>query len=245
MAKKLKVLLSEGASTSAREAITVLGLAGHDIEVIDSSPYCLGRFSRFVRRFHRCPPMGVYPEGYLDFVLRLLANRRFDVLVPIHEQGYLFAKVRERIESHVAVALPSFDSYQRVVTKVQFSQLLRELDLPQPRTKIAAELDELRRVNGLPLVIKTDIGTASRGVWMVKDRRELLSACDDIERADAFGSGVLAQELINGPVEHAQAVFSRGRLLAMQASGSSCRAPAAAMRSKRASAVRGCARTWP
>jgi hypothetical protein len=31
----MRILLSEGASTSARQAITVLGLNGHDIEVCD------------------------------------------------------------------------------------------------------------------------------------------------------------------------------------------------------------------
>src|SRR5712672_2319506 len=39
--KPLRVLVSEGNSTSAREAITVLGLSGHLIEVCDPSPYCL------------------------------------------------------------------------------------------------------------------------------------------------------------------------------------------------------------
>ena len=69
----LRVLLSEGSSTSAREAITVLGLAGHHVEVCDPSPWCLARFSRFVQKFHRCPPLRDDPAGYLAFVERLLA----------------------------------------------------------------------------------------------------------------------------------------------------------------------------
>ena len=35
--KPLRVLVSEGSSTSAREAITILGLAGHHVEVCDPS----------------------------------------------------------------------------------------------------------------------------------------------------------------------------------------------------------------
>ena len=84
MTARLSILLSEGASTSAREAVTALGLRGHHIEVVDPQPFCLARFSRFVRRVHRCPPLASDPEGYRDFVLGLLASRRFDVLVPIH-----------------------------------------------------------------------------------------------------------------------------------------------------------------
>src|SRR3954454_7073182 len=97
-AKPLRVLLSEGSSTSAREAITILGLHGHLVEVCDPSPLCLAGFSRFVRRLHRCPGLREHPAAYLGFVEKLLATRKFDVLLPIHEQGLLFARVRERLE---------------------------------------------------------------------------------------------------------------------------------------------------
>ena len=80
----LRVLLSEGFSTSAREAITVLGLAGHYVEVCDPSPWALARFSRFVKKLHRCPPLREDPDRYLAFVERLLASHRFDVLLPTH-----------------------------------------------------------------------------------------------------------------------------------------------------------------
>jgi hypothetical protein len=118
----MRILLSEGASTSARQAITALGLNGHDIEVCDPSPLCLGRFSRFVSRFHRCPALGNDPQGYLSFVIDLISGRRFDVLLPIHKQGFLFARVPEQIMSHVAVALPSFESYARPHSKDGFSR---------------------------------------------------------------------------------------------------------------------------
>ena len=114
----MRILLSEGASTSAREAITALGLRGHHVEVCDPDPHCLGRFSRFVRRFHRCPPLGTDPHGYLAFILDRISGGQFDVLLPIHEQGLLFAKAREQISRHVAIALPSFESYVRAHNKV-------------------------------------------------------------------------------------------------------------------------------
>ena len=51
----LRVLLSEGSSTSAREAITVLGLSGHHVEVCDPSPWAFARFSRFVQKVPSLP----------------------------------------------------------------------------------------------------------------------------------------------------------------------------------------------
>src|SRR5437588_1589512 len=94
----LRVLISEGNSTSAREAITILGLSGHHVEICDPSLYCLARFSRFVRKFHRCPGLRSDPPGFLAFVEQLLSTGQFDVLLPTHEQGFLLARVRERFE---------------------------------------------------------------------------------------------------------------------------------------------------
>src|ERR1700752_179009 len=92
-----RILIPDGSSTSAREAVTILGLAGHHIEVCDPSPWCLARYSRFVRKFHRCPGLRRDPAGFLVFVENLIATGHFDVLLPTHEQGLLFAKVRDRL----------------------------------------------------------------------------------------------------------------------------------------------------
>ena len=143
------------------------------MEVCDPDPYCLARFSRFVRKFHRCPPLGSDPQGYLAFILERISGGQFDVLLPIHEQGLLLAKARERIARHVAVALPSFESYLRAHSKLGFSRILSELDLPQPATRVVANASELMQAKRFPMVLKTPIGTASRGTWIVKDDAEL------------------------------------------------------------------------
>jgi predicted ATP-grasp superfamily ATP-dependent carboligase len=209
----MRVLLSEGASTSARQAITALGLNGHEIEVCDPNPLCLGRFSRFVSRFHRCPGLGTDPHGYLSFILDQITGGRFDVLLPIHEQGFLFARLQEQILPHVAVALPSFDSYERAHSKSGFSRLLSELDLPQPGTRFVASAEELLRIESFPYVLKAAIGTASRGTWVIDNGGELQAATDELQRSGAFAEPVLVQELAAGHVEHAQAVFCQGDLV--------------------------------
>src|SRR5437764_1961820 len=116
-ATPLKILVPEGSSTSAREAITILGLAGHHVEVCDPSPWCLARYSRFVQKFHRCPGLRTDPAGFLAFVERLISTRQFDVLLPTHEQGFLFARASARLADKVAFALPSFESYRAAHSK--------------------------------------------------------------------------------------------------------------------------------
>jgi predicted ATP-grasp superfamily ATP-dependent carboligase len=218
----LRVLVSEGNSTSAREAITILGLAGHFVEVCDPSRYCLARFSRFVRKFHHCPPMRDDPAGFLRFIEELLAKRHFDVLLPIHEQGFLFARVRQRLERQVALALPGFESYRIVHGKAGFSRRLDALGLPQPATRIVKSTDELRDAVKFPCVVKTSVGTASRGVWLVRNEADLEGAVQELRALgaianDTFADEMLVQEFVAGATEKAQAVFCRGKLIGFHA----------------------------
>lgn len=215
--KPLRVLLSEGSSTSAREAITILGLTGHHVEICDPSPHCLGRFSHFVKKFHHCPGLRDDPAGFLAFVDQLLTKRRFDVLVPIHEQGFLFARAQQRLQGHVGFALPSFENYLTAHSKAGFSRLLDELGLPQPETRIVRSADELRGAVRFPCVIKTSVGTASRGVWLVRDDFDLKQAVTQLHANGAFNDDILVQSFAAGATEKAQAVFCRGRLIGFHA----------------------------
>lgn len=213
--RPLRVLLTEGASTSAREAVTALGLAGHHVEVCDPGLAGLARFSRFVRAYHRCPGLRRDPLGFVAFIERLL-ERDFDVLLPIHEQGMALAGLSPRLQGRVGLALPSFENYRRAHSKTGFSEILTELGLQQPATTVVRTMAELQAVIALPCVIKTAIGTASRGVWLVRGAAERDAALRDLAGGEWPGE-VLMQALIVGATEKAQAVFCRGELVGCHA----------------------------
>jgi len=217
VSKPLRVLVSEGNSTSAREAITILGLTGHHIEVCDPSRFGLARFSRFVRKWHRCPGLRDDPAGFLSFVEKLLAAEAFDVLLPIHEQGLAFARVQRRWQGRVGMALPSFESYRRAHSKAGFSRLLDVLGLPQPVTRILTSAREVRAAARFPCLVKTSVGTASRGVSLLRDDRDLELSLRDLGGTSAFADEVLVQDFVNGATEKAQGVFCRGELLGFHA----------------------------
>ena len=213
VAKPLRVLVSDGSSTSAREAVTILGRSGHHVEVCDPNRYCLARFSRFVRKFHHCPGLRDDPAGFLRFIEQMLATGHFDVLLPIHEQGFLFARVRQRLDGHAGLALPHFASYRAVHSKAGFSRLLDQLRLPQPPTRIVTSTTELRDVIRFPAVVKDSVGTASRGVWLVRDDGDLDAALHELGASGAFAGEVVVQDFVAGATEKAQAVFCHGRLI--------------------------------
>ncbi len=211
--RSARILFCEGSSLSARQAITTLGLKGYELEICNPDPFCIGRFSRFVHRFHRCPALGRDPKAYLRFIIHLISSRRFDVLLPIHEQGFLFARVQERIAPFAHIALPSFESYETALSKSKFSRLLSELDLPQPRTTFVSTIQELLELSHFPVVLKSSIGTASGGVWVVENAAELKRAAAEMEHRRAFDDLVLAQQKVSGSLERAQAVFCKGSLI--------------------------------
>lgn len=221
MRERPRILLSEGSSTNAREAITVLGSAGYRVDVCDPSPACLARFSRFVGTVHRVPVSGTDPFGYLRAVVRLLEERHYDVLLPVNEQAFLFAWARELLDPLTGLAVAGFDAFTRVQTKTAFLVLLDELGLPHPPTRVVHSLDELRDAAvelGLPCYVKTPEGTASVGLWLVEDDAELAmvgeapAALGALSRPD----GLVVQARATGSFEQAHAVFDHGRLVALR-----------------------------
>ncbi|BCJ89702.1 phosphoribosylglycinamide formyltransferase 2 [Terrihabitans soli] len=210
-ARRLRILLTEGASTSAREAVTALGLAGHHIEIMDPDVHCISRFSRFVRKVHRCPPIASHPKAYLEFALELSRTGQFDVLLPIHEQGLIFSKALHRIPEGTSIALPAYEAYSTGLDKWTFSQKMRELGMPQPQTRVidnAADIPD----PGTPFIVKRPMSTASRGVQVVKTKDDAAAA--RVQTGGEHGP-IIIQDFIDAPLEHAQLLFDHGRFVAM------------------------------
>ena len=155
------------------------------------------RFSQLVQKFHRCPGLRDDPAGYLAFIELRLADGKFDVLLPTHEQGFLFARVKPRMEGRAGLALPGFASYRTAHSKAGFSRLLDRLELPQPPTQIVTSAQQLREAVRFPAVVKTSVGTASRGIWFIRGADDLDGALRHLG-AGAFADEVLVQDLIVG-----------------------------------------------
>jgi hypothetical protein len=85
-----RILFSEGSSLTAREFLSVLGPAGHHIEIVDPNLICIGRFNRWTKRVHRCPPPGTDPFGYLEVVNGLFATGTFDLVLRCRYSSCLY-----------------------------------------------------------------------------------------------------------------------------------------------------------
>jgi len=214
---RLRVLLSEGSSLSARQTLYALGCGGHLIDICDPRPaFCLCRFSRYVRACYACPPISTNPADYLAFLEERLRKTRYDVLFPTHDQVYLLSRFRSALAKRVGLPVPSFAAIEQVQSKARFMILLRELKLPHPATVLAHSHSELRRNLHFPCYVKTDYSTAGCGVRYVCDQPSMQSLADKLEAENLLGSDspVLVQRAVPGTLSVAQAVFQEGRLVA-------------------------------
>ncbi len=216
MAHAKRVLVSEGSSLSAREIITALGIAGHKVGVCDPNSICLGRFSRFVTHFYRCPPFGKDPWAYLDFVITIAAGGGWDVLFPTHEQAFLFSREKARILPMIALAVADFGSFLQVQGKASLVRTLSRIYLPQPAWRVIRTKEELQSESRYPFYLKANFTTASKAVWRVNNVEDLRKKISDLS-SQGLPDGkeeFVVQKHAEGTLERVLAVFDRGDLVA-------------------------------
>jgi carbamoylphosphate synthase large subunit len=139
-----------------------LGPAGYHVEVLDPDPLCIARFSRWASRVHRAPAAALDPLAYLESLRRVVEERKIDVVLPTHEQAWLFAAA-SRALSDVPVAVAEIDAFDRVQSKIELARLLDQLGVPQPTWRVIASERDLDPLP-FPYWLKSAFSTAGQGV---------------------------------------------------------------------------------
>ncbi len=209
------ILLTEGSSISARQVLYGLG-ARHTIDIVDPAPLCQCRFSRYVRRWYRCPVFSREPESYLSFLFERLRAEHYDVLLPTHEQVFLLAHFRDELQQYTGVALSDPEAMDRLMSKARFIRLLDELGLPYPPTEVVRDRAEMLRPRGFPFYVKLAYSTAGEGVRFVRDADRLRQIADEFESAGWLDgrAEILLQTPATGNKRAVTAVFQHGNLVA-------------------------------
>ena len=213
-ATRSKILLTEGASLSARHTLYALG-GGHTIDILDPDPLCQCRFSRHVRRWYRAPRFAKEPEEFLRFLADLLRRERYDVVLPTHEQVYLLSRFRDAVGRRAGLALPDFAAMEKMQHKGHYTRTLAELGLPYPETVFIHHRSELDGDWQYPFFLKLAHSTAGAGVFPIHNVDELRERADALDREGFFNgkSEALVQQPARGIQATIQAVFQNGRLI--------------------------------
>ena len=212
-----RILIPEGSSLSAREAIAALGKLSYIIDVLDPDPLCLCRFSKFVRHFYQSPRLSDCPDEFEKFLLAHLSTHSYDLVLPVHEHSFLLAAIAEEIKKHSPIAVAPFNAFDRLQSKVQFFNLLNELHLPHPPTQIIASPAEFPMAKPMPFYVKTAFGTAGDGTWRLATDAARLEVLNELRARELVGNlgPFLVQDIMPGALEVVQSIFRKGELIAV------------------------------
>jgi glutathione synthase/RimK-type ligase-like ATP-grasp enzyme len=208
----MRILLTEGSGLTSRQVATRLGRSGHHVEILSSTPLCLSRFTRHVRKVHPVPPFGRAPLDWLKTAAEIVRRREIDLLFPTQEQVTVLAARRNALTC--ATVVPEFESLLRVQDKISAYKTLAAAGLPQPPTILVQRPEDLARVDQFPVFIKRPVGTASSGVRRAKDLSELLTAASALGMGE---QGLIVQQECIGRLAMVQAIADNGRLIAQHA----------------------------
>jgi hypothetical protein len=213
LAGRMRVLLSEASSLTAREHLSVLGPAGVEADAASSSRLPIALFSRWCRRLVPAPSGAEDPRGYLAAMAAALRTGRYDALLPTHEQAWLFAAGRRFLPPDAPLAVADAEAFDRVQGKIACARLFSELGLPQPEWLGVTDAAMAARVR-LPCWLKASFSTAGRGVRYVTTAGEAAHAFTELA-----GMGpVLAQQPATGTYAQVAGLFDHGRLIAVHTS---------------------------
>ena len=206
------VLLSESASLTARETLTVLGSGGVRADVLTTGGLPIARFSRWHRRLIAAPPPGADPFGYLSLVSALCSAGEYEAVLATHEQAWLFAAGRHLLPADAPVAVAPIEAFDLVAGKVEFAELCDVLSIPQPRWWRS---DERPADVPYPHWVKASYGTAGRAVQRVDTAEQEHQAVRELSET---GGAVMGQAPAAGQYGQVQVLFEHGRLVAAHTS---------------------------
>ena len=211
----IRILFPEGSSLSARQALNALGGLGYKIDICDPDPTCICRFSKYVQRYYQCPQIGKDPIEYLKFMIGLIKMEKYDVLLPIHEQAFLFSKAYNQISKYTHVAISGFKTFSILQSKVEFMRLLEKLNIPHPESQFFRTKEEIEHIKLFPCYIKLAYGTAGHGTWRINNKVELLAVLEELDSGNFFDSNseLLVQNAVSGSLCVTQALFDKGKLI--------------------------------
>lgn len=229
----MRILVTNSSYWNTLAAVRSLGRAGHSVFVAGPRRSSLlarqgvATWSRYCRKrlFYTDP--AVDGEAYVADIARLLRDERIDVVCPIGIKEVLATlKAEHTIRLLAAIPFGSFEIVSEANDKSHVMHAAAEVAVPTPTTTHIDGIEGLRALQvDSPIVVKTCIGAASQGVWMVSDPgnwpQTLARISEKLEKTEAAAKLYLdtdrfiVQELIPGRVHDVCLLADHGEVRAL------------------------------
>jgi biotin carboxylase len=218
---RIKVLLLATKAPNDRKTLCIvrsLAKAGMQVTVASNSFEGRPFHSRFTGKLIRIPhPSGNIGE-FKTALQNILANDRFDVLLPTGEYTTIaMTQMQDEISDSIGVPVPGIESGAICKDKLVTMEFAAKLGLTVPDTHCPRDSEELERIAenmAYPCVIKPRKGAGGVGLKVVSSKQDLLAAYAAFPTRgdDAFDfRRPLIQEFIQGQIHEVCALFNQGQ----------------------------------
>jgi len=187
---------------------------------------CIGRFSKYVKKFSKCPDVKKDESRFLEFLINLgrKENLKGWIIYPNDDETVSFlARYKERLEEYYRVSTPHWDSVKYAYDKALTCSIAEKCGVPIPKTFYPKSNSELEQTDlEFPVIIKPSIkepfySRTSKKAILVKDRGQLVEEYTKAVKALAPSQTLMVQEFIPGGTKNLFSVgclCRDGRLLA-------------------------------
>jgi predicted ATP-grasp superfamily ATP-dependent carboligase len=218
-----RAIVTYSRSWQALSAIRSLGRRGVEVIAADEVLITPGSLSRYAVERFEYPSPSTDPEGFLDAVsdavdrYRPLDPEEPYVLMPIHNEGYVLARERQRFEGRIALPLAPAKTFERVQHKRRLIELAEEVGIAHPKTWTPESLDELEQCVAtlrFPVFLKMPQFSSGVGVSKIESHEELVAEFAElVERYQpAPGDMPILQARAEGEDYCTSGLWSRGKM---------------------------------
>lgn len=199
-----------GNHVQALGIIRSLGRRSIPVYLLHDKNLCLGRFSRYTKRYMKIPNASNESE-FVDFMIELAKNAHLEgwILLPTNDACvYLLSKHKETLEEYYRVPTPCWDIVKLAYNKKLTYQIAEKNEIPIPKTFYPENLDALREIAtdvDFPVIIKPAIvdhfyKKTKTKVFRANTKEELIQA---YKKASLIidSSEIMVQEVIPGGPE--------------------------------------------
>jgi len=187
---------------------------------------CIGRFSKYVTKFLKCPDVNKDESRFLEFLISLASDENIKdwIIYPNDDEMVSFlARYKERLEEYYRVSTPCWDSVKYAYDKALTYDIAEKCGVDIPKTFYPESTKELEQTEiEFPVIIKPSIkepfySRTSKKAILVEDRSLLIEEYTKAVKALAPSQTLMVQEFIPGGTKNLFSVgclCRDGRLLA-------------------------------
>lgn len=152
-----------GDHVQALGIIRSLGRHGIPVYLLHDKNLCIGRFSRYTKRFIKIPTPNNEQE-FVDFMTKLANKEQLEgwILMPTNDAWvYVLSRHKEALEDYYKVSTPSWDIVKFAYNKKRTYMIAEMNDIPIPKTFYPENIESVHEeINDLqfPVIIKGAIG---------------------------------------------------------------------------------------